>query len=111
MQLCFLSAGDLKALKRRQPGHRAGMIADLPPAEAKAEEDDGGGWRLEADELGHESLRTVQFFLKLVEAEVRGPKAAPRRAKHLSCRTFHTARLHSDGCLMSKAWPGRIHIR
>ena len=37
-------------------GHRAGMVADLAPADAKTEEGEGSGWGLEADELGHESL-------------------------------------------------------
>ena len=51
--------------------HRASVIADLAPAEAKAKEDEGGGWTLEADELGHESLGTVELLLEFLEAEVR----------------------------------------
>ena len=54
------------------------MVADLTPAKAKAKDDEGGGWGLEADELGHESLGAVQCFLKIAEAEVRGRERESR---------------------------------
>ena len=63
--------------------HRTSMTAD--PVEAKAKEDKGGGWRLEAEKLGHESLGTL--FLEFAEAEF--GEAAPRRAKHLSSWAVH----------------------
>ena len=35
--------------------HRAGEVGDLAPAEAEADENEGGGPGLEADELGREA--------------------------------------------------------
>ena len=51
------------------PGHRAGKVAVLAPAEVKTKEEEGG-WRPEADELGHEPLGDVQLSLQFAEAEV-----------------------------------------
>ena len=56
--------------EREDWGHRAGMTADLTPAEAPGKKDAGFGPGLEADELGHESFGTVQFVLDCAEAEV-----------------------------------------
>ena len=72
-------------------GDRAGMLADLAPAGAKTSVDEGGGWRLEADELGHESPGAVQLVLEFAETKVWGPKAAPRRAT--SCRSLWRVRV------------------
>ena len=77
----YIFLGEEEAVRR----HRAGMVAGLAPAER------GGGCRLEADELGHESLGTIPLLPEYAEAEVWGPKAAPTRAKHVSCRTFQPA--------------------
>ena len=58
--------------------HRASMVADLA-AEAKAKKIKGGGWSLEADELGHESFSTDHLFLEFAEADVReGRKQRPQ---------------------------------
>ena len=54
--------------------HRAGVTADLTPAEAEGKNDAGFGPGLEADELGHESFGTVQFVLDFAEAEVWGSR-------------------------------------
>ena len=58
------------------------MVTDPAPFEADAKEDKGSGWRLQADELGHESLGAVQLFSEFTGHKRGGPKAAPRRAKH-----------------------------
>ena len=56
-------------------GHRAGMTADLTPAEPETKNDEGGGWGL-ADDLGHESFGTVQFDLDFAEAEIWGAESS-----------------------------------
>ena len=77
-------------------GHRAGVTADLAPAEARAKKDEGGGQRLEAGKLGHESLSAVQLFLEFAKAEVReGPKAAPTGLKAFSKPMVRRHRLSS----------------
>ena len=52
-----LLGAEVKAVRES----RAGMVAGLTPAKAKPTEDKGGGWRLKAGELGHESLGAVQL--------------------------------------------------
>ena len=42
--------------------YRSIVVADLAPAEAEAKVDMGGGWGLEAGELGHEMIRSAQFI-------------------------------------------------
>ena len=54
-------------------GHRASMIADLEPAEAKAKEDEGSG-----DPLGTEQLGTEQDETVVQEVNVTEPSQAQR---------------------------------
>ena len=60
------------------------MAANQASAEAEEEDDEGRGWRLEAGEMGHESLGTVQLFLKFAEAEVQEQKQRPEEQS--TCR-------------------------
>ena len=46
-------------------GGSAGVVADLAPAKAEAETDEGGGWGLEADELDYEFLCPVQLRVRI----------------------------------------------
>ena len=64
-----VSDAEFWAQKRKLSGDRAGMVTHLAPAEAKTKVDEGGGWRLEAGELGHESLFPVQLFQEFAMAE------------------------------------------
>ena len=54
------------------------MTADLTPAEVEGKKDEGRG--LEADELGHGPVCPGVCGGR----SLGGPKAAPKRAKHLS---------------------------
>ena len=58
--------------------HRAGAVADVVRLEAEVEENESGGQRLEADELGHDLVRVSR------SPRVQRWLAAGR--KHLSCR-------------------------
>ena len=52
-------------------------------------EGEGGGWRLEADELGQVRSSFSWSWWRQMSGR---RKAAPWRAKHLSCRTFDVVR-------------------
>ena len=46
-------------------GIERALAASLAPVKAESEEKEGGGQRLEMDELGHEFLGSIQFLLQL----------------------------------------------
>ena len=70
--------------------HRAGVVCDLTPTQAKPKQDHSRGWRLKADELDHEFLRCRLAFLEACSDRSLGaPKAAPKRENHPSCRMIH----------------------
>ena len=43
---------EVEAVRR----HRASLVADVTSAEAKSQENEGGGWGLETDGLGHDPV-------------------------------------------------------
>ena len=91
--------------------HRAGMAADLAPAEAKTEKDKGTGWRLEAGKLGHKSLGASQFSLEFEDAQVlSGWKRRPEERSTCRAGPPILPGLRADGCLMAKVWLGSSHL-
>ena len=56
------------------------MVADLTPSEAKAKEDESGGWTLRENQLCHESLDALQ---RLLEAEVQETESGAKKCEAL----------------------------
>ena len=79
--------------------HRAGRVPDLTPAEEETKKDEGGGRGPEADELGHESLGTVQLLLQVSEEEVRKAESGnPREWSISRIGPSILLGLRADGC-------------
>ena len=84
--------------------HRARVVGDLAPVEAKTKEKEGGGRGLETDELGHERLRPVQLFHVFAETEVWGAKGgSQQREARVVPDGRHRRTVHG---VEAKAWLG-----
>ena len=68
---------ELSIRESKVSASHVGQVAlDLAPTEAETKKDEGGGQGLQADELGHEFIGTVEFVMKFEEAEVWGAESS-----------------------------------
>ena len=85
-------------------GHRAGMMADLAPREAKTKKDKGSGWRVEAGKL--RVSRRGSAYGVCVGRNPGGRKRRPRERSICRIGTSILPGLRANGCRGEGFWLG-----